>query len=60
MGTEEEYDSRFKVMGEASRFILAARVDDVQVSVAEAALANLGGQTIDSVSGGSAPASSDI
>jgi phosphoribosylformylglycinamidine (FGAM) synthase PurS component len=46
-------------MGEASRFILTARVDDVQGSTAEAALANFGGQTVDSVSG-SAPASSDI
>ncbi|SAL77460.1 hypothetical protein AWB67_05095 [Caballeronia terrestris] len=57
VGNEDEYDARFRVMGESSRFILTARVEDDNVANAEAALARIGGQTINSVSGSALPVS---
>jgi hypothetical protein len=46
-------------MGESSRFILSARVNEADVRDAEGVLAQIGGQTIDAVSA-TAPPSRDV
>ncbi len=47
LGTEEEYDRRFRHQGEVSRYILTARVDEARAHDVEAALQQAGGRTID-------------
>jgi hypothetical protein len=42
----DQYDARFRVMGESSRFILTARVEDDNAANAEAALARIWCATI--------------